>query len=435
MNAYLKLLRDRRDLRLLWLAGLVSQMGDWMSYVAISLLSIERGTGAVDVALVLVLHTVPKAVLSPISGTLADRFDRRSVMVWTAVVSAALTGLMAWAAVDQWLLAVQLLVLVRASVEALVEPARTSAVAQVVEREELLTAHALLATSWSVMFTVGMAFGGLLASLGVGLAIAVDALTFVVAAAVALQLPSLVPGRKNNEKPGESLPTNAVERVKVMTAISTAWRVSGQVAGLRRAVLAKAPLAVAGGGAWLLLNLSANEVMGIASAGLALGLLHAVRGIGTGIGPLVANHFIRTAPNGGRTHLRAWRLTHLVTFLGYGLYLALDHSPVLALLAMLLWGAGAGGNWVLSTARIQEIAPPTVVGRMVALDELAMITGMCVSVLAAGWLVDAGLPAQAVGWGCVGLGALGSLALFAFAAPLSAKGALPRTQSLSSSPG
>ncbi len=407
MTRYIDLLKRRRGLRRLWLAGIVSQLGDWMSYVAISLLAIEKGEGAIDVALVLVLHTLPHAVLSPVSGALADRMDRRKVMLVGALLASAVTALMACAAHVNWLLGVQALLLVRASVEALVEPGRTAAVSQLVEKQELVTAHALLATSWSVMFTLGMALGGLLAMVGIGFAIGLDALTFTVVAVIVVGLPALPPATADDsQEPGSK---SKPERVRMTTALSTAWRVSGQVHGLREAVFAKAPLAIASGGTWLLLNMDGDKALGVAKVALALGILHSVRGVGTGLGPILAEAWLSGRGDRAKAQARVLRLCHVVSLLGGALFILADQSPALALFAMLLWGMGSGGNWVLSTARVQEISPPQVLGRMVALDELAMMSGMCIAVVGAGWLVDEGMRLQDAGWLWLFLGALASL--------------------------
>ena len=73
------LIKRRPAFRLLWLGELVSQLGDWLSYVAISLVAMTHGPGqgALALGLVLAAHSLPHAVLAPFTGPLADRFDRR----------------------------------------------------------------------------------------------------------------------------------------------------------------------------------------------------------------------------------------------------------------------------------------------------------------------------------------------------------------------
>src|SRR4051812_27969054 len=161
----LRALRVYPQLRRLWLASTISLLGDWLSFVAVSLLALDRGGGASSLAVVLAVHALPRALLAPLAGTLADRFDRRRVLVGAAVVQAALTALMALAALAGAVLAVQALVLARSAVGAFVVPAETAALRGVVPEEDLLRANTLLSSTWSVTYVAGMALGGVLAAL------------------------------------------------------------------------------------------------------------------------------------------------------------------------------------------------------------------------------------------------------------------------------
>ena len=61
------------------MSNVISQIGDWLSHIAVALISIQQGGGALAVALVLVAHALPTALMSPITGPLADRFDRKLI--------------------------------------------------------------------------------------------------------------------------------------------------------------------------------------------------------------------------------------------------------------------------------------------------------------------------------------------------------------------
>src|SRR5262245_48994270 len=98
MNAALRLLQRRPHYRRFWLANLTSLLGDWLTYVAVSILALERGEGALAIAFVLIAHHFPQAVLSPFAGTIVDRFDRKKVMLFATSTQAVLTAAMAVAA-------------------------------------------------------------------------------------------------------------------------------------------------------------------------------------------------------------------------------------------------------------------------------------------------------------------------------------------------
>src|SRR4029079_7882803 len=79
---------------------------------------------------------------------------------------------------------------------------------------------------------------------------------------------------------------------------------------LFRAVFAKAPIALAGGGGWVALNLVAGRLGPLGSAAISLGVLQAVRGAGTGLGPMAAAAWIKR----GRSAKLAAHAAALLTF-------------------------------------------------------------------------------------------------------------------------
>ncbi len=351
------LIRDNVPFRRLWTAGIVSQIGDWLSYVVVSLMALDLGEGAMAVALVLVAHTLPHALLAPVGGLVADRYDRRSVVVVAALVRGALTLGMVVAAWIGVLDAVLALVFVRASVGALALPASNALLPRVVARDDLRTANALLSGTWSVMFTFGMALGGLLAPLGATVALTLDAATFVLAAALLARLPAQAPAEGG--------------RLQPLRDLVRAARVAGRDRHLLRAVLAKSPLSLAAGGAWVLLNLRADQAL--LAAGLTLGLLHAARGIGTALGPLALGE--------------RYAGFDLFGFAGMLVFAWTESLPVLVV-AALVWGVGVGANWVGSMAELQLRSPDAVLGRLGALDGLLMTLAMAVSALGGATLAD-----------------------------------------------
>ena len=116
---FLFLLKARPAFRRLFLGHIISLLGDWLSYIAVSMVALNQGEGALTIALVYVAHTLPTALISPISGPLADRFDRRLILVGSYFAAAALTVLMLLAANAGWLLALQGVLLIRGCVSGL----------------------------------------------------------------------------------------------------------------------------------------------------------------------------------------------------------------------------------------------------------------------------------------------------------------------------
>ena len=407
---WLSLVRRRPDFRRLWLAALVSQIGDWLSFVAVSVLTMQSGTGALGLAAVLVVHQLPVALLSPIAGTIVDRVDRRRVLLWANVLQALLTvlaGLAAGASVAPLVLA---LVLARTAVAAFLLPADAAALRRVVDQDELLAANALLAATWSTCFVIGMAAGGALALLGAAPALYLDALTFVLAAALLYRLPAMRAERDDVH-----------ERVSFVRELRDAWRVARERAGLVPAVLGKTPVALAAGGAWLVLNLVAEDGEPLGTTALSLGVMQALRGLGTGIGPALAMRSVRAGRSSELAQYRAWTAIAMGSMLAFAVASALSLGAPILLVAVLVWGAGSGANWVLASSVTQRLAGDSRIGRLSSIDELATTLSMMSGATIAALVVDAGGAALTAVSITLALGALAWAAIEA----VRARGAVP----------
>lgn len=390
LRSFADLIRGNRPLRRLWISNMISMLGDWLSYVAVSLISVEQGGSAVSVSLVMVAHTLPLALMSPISGPLADRFDRRRLLMGAYLVAALVTIFM-WLAADVGHVGlVQGLLVARVLVSGLGMTARTAAIPSLVSSDQLHVANALLGLSWSVLFAVGTALGGVLAAwLGPGQAIFLDAMTFTLAALVVAGLPDLPPddeGRSAGPAPRPGL-----------REVITAWRFARPRPVLLVAVLAKSPMAAANSAAWVAMNLVAESRMAAVGTAMGLGLFHMLRAIGTGVGPLLPRRWLPRVANQGTP----------IGLLGVGLFLATG-EPWVALPALVIWGMGSGHNWVSSTAQVQAHTPGYILGRVTAFDFLVFSATQAVMALISGVIIDAvgepvigglvGLVIGAAGW-------------------------------------
>lgn len=369
----LRLLITRPRFRRLWSAGTLSLIGDWLSFVAVSLLALDRGGGALALATMLAVHALPQALLMPVAGVLADRLDRRTILVAAPLVQAALTGLMAVAAARGALVTVQALLLVRSAAGAFVLPAETAALRYTVERDELIAANALVSSTWSLAYIVGMALGGAIAVLGPAPAIALDALTFVIAAGLLRGLPAM------------PAPVVAARPSGGHREFADAFRYARAHPGLFRAVFAKAPLALAGGAGWLVMNVVAGRSAAFGTGAVALGALQAVRGAGTALGPMV----IARLPVHHRDARLALILCGAAGFAGIALFPVVEGTPALLVAIALVWGMGIGANWVLSSAAIQRLSPDTHIGRLASLDELSNTCAMIAGAFVAAAVLDA----------------------------------------------
>lgn len=68
-----------------WLAGVISQLGNWFNYIAIFVLLNELTGSGAAVSWFLIAKFMPTAILAPVSGVIADRFSRRKIMIFCDV--------------------------------------------------------------------------------------------------------------------------------------------------------------------------------------------------------------------------------------------------------------------------------------------------------------------------------------------------------------
>src|SRR5688572_14877919 len=85
---YLELLRTNKDFRQLWLGQVVSQMGDWFNTIALYTIILNLTGSGRDIGLMMVARFLPSFIFGPLSGVLADRFSRRTIMILSDLLRA-----------------------------------------------------------------------------------------------------------------------------------------------------------------------------------------------------------------------------------------------------------------------------------------------------------------------------------------------------------
>jgi len=162
LSAYGRLLRDNRDFRLLWLAQIVSELGDWFYAVAIYSLLLELTGQARSVGLAVVLQLLPQVFMAPMAGVINDRLRRRSVMIFADLASIfiVLSMLLVTSVSMVWLIWV--LLFCETIMWALFEPGRTAIIPSIARnKEEIVMANALSSMTWSINLAIGSGIGGL----------------------------------------------------------------------------------------------------------------------------------------------------------------------------------------------------------------------------------------------------------------------------------
>lgn len=199
LGEQLGLLRLRNFRRVL-LAQSVSVFGDGITPVALTWAVLELTGSGTDLGLVLAAQALPLAGLALVGGVWADRLPREKVMIASDLVRAAVQAtaavLLLGGTARIWQLAV--LAALHGAAEAFFRPAAGALLPQLVPARDLQQANALMGMSDNFGWMVGPAVAGtLIALIGAGGAIAVDAATFLVSAAflTSLRVPKLARAR------------------------------------------------------------------------------------------------------------------------------------------------------------------------------------------------------------------------------------------------
>src|ERR1700739_4855183 len=82
LAAYWHLIRGNRNFRLIWLAQIVSELGDWFYSVAIFSFLLELTGSAQMVSLAFMAQVLPQCIASPMAGVINDRISRKKVMIF-----------------------------------------------------------------------------------------------------------------------------------------------------------------------------------------------------------------------------------------------------------------------------------------------------------------------------------------------------------------
>ncbi len=169
--------------RRLWVAHVFSVVGDQLARVALTVLVYERTNSAGLTALTYALTYLPDFVGGATLAGLADRFPRRSVMVYTDLARAALVALMAVPGMP--LLAQAALLFVVQAVASPFASARQSVLADMLPGDKLTAGFALVSITSQASFAIGFGAGAaLVAQFGASAALLVDVVTFVVSAVI-----------------------------------------------------------------------------------------------------------------------------------------------------------------------------------------------------------------------------------------------------------
>lgn len=368
MPSVFSVLTRNPDYRRLFGAQIVMFGGDWFAVIPLMALLLDLTGRGVWSSLALAADTGLLALLLPYAGTVADRLDRRRIMLFTALGAVAAVGVLLAVRSPEvaWLGVVAIGIL--GAAKAFYTPAALAALPNLVSKEDLSAANALSGGAWGTTLVVGASLGGVMTALvGPYICFLITAVCLLLAAFLLWRIRQPTQGERTAEPtPAWQALREALGYIRHRPRVRSLVTVKSAV-GVGNGVLGSFPL--------LATMLSAGPV--------GLGLLFAARGAGAIAGPLLLRRLLRR---------RSWLLPGLAVSMGlYGVaYLGVAASPWLGLTLVLVALAhlAGGGNWAMSNFALQLEVPDALRGRVLATDMMLATMAISVSLLIFAALID-----------------------------------------------
>ena len=393
MSPYLVLLRHNRNYRLLWIAQIVSELGDWFYTLTVyHLLLVLTGGKAQAVALAVVLQVLPSAFAAPTAGVLNDRISRRRIMIGADLVRFFIVLGMVLVRAPSMVWLVYPLLLAETVGAAFFEPAHSAVIPNIVPEAQVLTANALSSITWSFCLAAGAALGGIAAVwLGRDAVFVLNACSFLLSAWLIRRMSFAEPHAAARP------PLRARELVE-FAPILEGIRYIRRDPRLFATVFVKGGLGLLGANN-VLLPILGERVFPVKLAGLdhrraallGMSMLMGARGAGSLLGPLIGGFWA------GENHSRLRTgifIGFVIAAAGY-VSLGASTSLAIAISAVVAAHAGSSTNWVFSSTLLQIYTDDRFRGRVFSADIGICTLVMSASSYLAGAAIDLGVPPRA----------------------------------------
>jgi MFS family permease len=375
---YLALIRGNRNFRSLWIGEVVSLFGDWFNLIAsASLIALLTGSGLAVGGLFVVRMLAPFLV-SPFAGVAADRFNRKWLLICSDISRAVIVlgFLLVRDARHAWLL--YAITAIQLSISGFFIPARNAIFPNILKPTEIGAANALSSATWSVMLALGSALGGVVAGQwGIYPAFIVDSVTFLFSATCIYRIMYVhTPEPIHSEKIIQAFYGQYLDGLRYLK----------EHTDILVTTLHKGALALTMNGVFQVIQVSlAEQVFVIGKeGGTSLGILYAVSGIGTGLGPIIVRKFTGDRE---RPLMVVLAFSYIISTIGLAIIAQLSSFPIV-LIGSFIRAAGGGLNWVFSTQILFQLIPNRVRGRVFSTEFALMTLTNAISAGVGGWAYD-----------------------------------------------
>ena len=365
----------------LWLAQLVSNVGDTIHYIALVVLVFEMTGSGVAVATLVAAEVVPVLLLAPVAGVVIDRFSRKGVLIGADLFRAVLVLSLVWprGAWHAYLVAAGLAV-----GSAFFNPTVQAVIPALTTEEQRLAANSVAWSTGRLVQIVGAAVaGGLVGIVGTGAAFGLNAATFVASALLLIRLP--VPRHAGRLGGGA---TRGVGGYLAEAQAGLAFARRDRLVSRLIVVQSLASLAVGATGAMLVVL--AERHLRLAPSGFAW-LIGAI-GVGSLAGPLIPNLLA-----GDYRNAHWLFVPYVIRGVGDALLATVASFPV-ALAILFVYGLNTSTGMVVFASTVQGAIPDRVRGRVFTLLDASWNASRLLS-LALGGLVVEAFGVRALYWG------------------------------------
>ncbi|MES9683839.1 MFS transporter [Gottfriedia acidiceleris] len=368
-------LRNNKGFLTLMVAQAISNIGDWLSIVAIiTLVGLKWNASPIEVSFIILCLALPMALLGPVAGTIADRFSRKQLMVLSDIVRAGLFVLLALAN-TLWMVYICLFTIGLFS--AVFNPAKNGKLKELVPNEEIKSAMSITAMIDSATKIFGPILSGILVSAaGTTPVFYINSVSFIISAILIFLLPKVAQQIKEEKVKDKAKSTYKTEFMEGVTFIKSTTQILVGMLFL--------------GFSLLILQLSDSQIIVLVRE-----LKHASPGLfgylvtGSGVGMFFSSLILAKKTNYGAYNLMLIGVCGIgfgFGMMGLFTHYNLDFSIVWAPLLGLFAGFAAGLVFVPFQASVQVDTPVELTGRVFGVIGSVTTTATIIGPLLGGWL-------------------------------------------------
>ena len=171
----------QRNFALLWFAGLISMVGDWVLFIALPIHTYNLTHSSLATGMMFMAGTLPRILFGSVAGVFVDRWDRQRTMVIADLSRAVLLLLLLLVRSFEWIWIIYLVAFVESIISQFFDPAENALLPQLVDESQLVPANSLNALNDNLARLGGPALGGvLLGSFGFRDVVLVDSFSFLI---------------------------------------------------------------------------------------------------------------------------------------------------------------------------------------------------------------------------------------------------------------